>query len=623
MSHIAVSTILFYKNDVSKKFIQFIVPSLIDYVVSTQDQVTLIITNNAPDNDVSSIVDLANQLNQDKKITIKFLDHRENVGFSKGHNLAFQSTPSDYFLLINNDLFITEPHWLEKMLTPLAEEKVAWVGATNSPRILLSDGRGWWGESADQPSDYLEASLLFGKSLLINKYGLFAPDIHFVYFEDSDLALRYRQLGYQIKSVDIQHEHLRGVSADKVYGNRLHAIQSINQSRFFSRWGNYLKNRKTHHKILLNLYSVGWGDVWNCLPSIFTLLRDHPQATIEIELGQDFLFPFFQINDQIIIRKTNNPLNNEQISRLNQIYDRVFCINNILYGDLTYLADNIAASLGVDPDYRSAESYAGKIIESSSNPLHSSGIKKYAVIHCDVRRDDWEGRCVPPEKFLPVINILKKHGFTTVLVGLPNNQLNYQLLSQAVDRDLSGQLDFLQLAKVIKEANLFIGLDSGPLHLAQTFHIPTLGVFGATNPFSRIKNWRNSTALMNWSLDCLGCYHDIIEPGFNYCIKRHQNCVRQIDEQQIAQALQEFISADFQVPINPRLISLVNAWLAKKIQLRTRAEYLQQNQFFPLKQVDYVANNVFASVLIQSLFYKAQQKLKKIIYKFAKLLKIK
>ncbi len=52
--------------------------------------------------------------------------------------------------------------------------------------------------------------------------------------------------------------------------------------------------------------------------------------------------------------------------------------------------------------------------------------------------------------------------------------------------DLSGQLDLVTLAAVLKRASLFVGMDSGPAHLAAAWGRPQIVLFGPTNPF----HWR-------------------------------------------------------------------------------------------------------------------------------------
>ena len=52
--------------------------------------------------------------------------------------------------------------------------------------------------------------------------------------------------------------------------------------------------------------------------------------------------------------------------------------------------------------------------------------------------------------------------------------------------DLAGQLDLPTLAAVLARASLFLGVDSGPMHLAAAWQRPQIVLFGPTNPF----HWR-------------------------------------------------------------------------------------------------------------------------------------
>ena len=52
--------------------------------------------------------------------------------------------------------------------------------------------------------------------------------------------------------------------------------------------------------------------------------------------------------------------------------------------------------------------------------------------------------------------------------------------------DLAGQLDLATLTAVLARASLFLGVDSGPMHLAAACNRPQIVLFGPTNPF----HWR-------------------------------------------------------------------------------------------------------------------------------------
>lgn len=53
-------------------------------------------------------------------------------------------------------------------------------------------------------------------------------------------------------------------------------------------------------------------------------------------------------------------------------------------------------------------------------------------------------------------------------------------------RDLSGKLDLLGLAALIRRATLLMSMDSAPVHLGAAFRTPQISLFGETNPFA----WR-------------------------------------------------------------------------------------------------------------------------------------
>ena len=61
---------------------------------------------------------------------------------------------------------------------------------------------------------------------------------------------------------------------------------------------------------------------------------------------------------------------------------------------------------------------------------------------------------------------------TQVLMGLPVNRVS----------NLSGQTSLLQLENVLSTLDFVIGNDSGGMHLSNALGIPTVGLFGPTDP---------------------------------------------------------------------------------------------------------------------------------------------
>lgn len=85
----------------------------------------------------------------------------------------------------------------------------------------------------------------------------------------------------------------------------------------------------------------------------------------------------------------------------------------------------------------------------------------------------------------------EKYGFACVLTGgrSPEERAHLAAIKRAAHTtliDLAGQIDLLTLAAVIARAALLVTVDSAPVHLAAAAGIPTVALFGPTNPF----HWR-------------------------------------------------------------------------------------------------------------------------------------
>ena len=110
--------------------------------------------------------------------------------------------------------------------------------------------------------------------------------------------------------------------------------------------------------------------------------------------------------------------------------------------------------------------------------------ERFIAVHCqsNYAPKDW-----PADRWNALIPALaEKYSLSIVEIGLSSNLL----VSHPDYRNLCGQLSILETAEVIRRAEYFIGLDSGPAHLANasgTFGfilMGSLGDFSTYNPYS-------------------------------------------------------------------------------------------------------------------------------------------
>ena len=68
-------------------------------------------------------------------------------------------------------------------------------------------------------------------------------------------------------------------------------------------------------------------------------------------------------------------------------------------------------------------------------------------------------------------------------------------------------LDIRDTASYIKRCDLFIGPDSGLMHLAAAVHTKSLVIFGSIPPETRVKYYKTHSSIVLEGLSCLGCWY--------------------------------------------------------------------------------------------------------------------
>lgn len=75
-----------------------------------------------------------------------------------------------------------------------------------------------------------------------------------------------------------------------------------------------------------------------------------------------------------------------------------------------------------------------------------------------------------------------------------------------------------EMAALIAECDVFVGPDSGPMHLAGAMGVKSLVVFGSIPPEARINHYPTHSAIQLNGLSCLGCWYEAC-PIAEKCMK--------------------------------------------------------------------------------------------------------
>lgn len=123
--------------------------------------------------------------------------------------------------------------------------------------------------------------------------------------------------------------------------------------------------------------------------------------------------------------------------------------------------------------------------------LSENGISKkdkFVIVHSGCNKD-WIIKEWPRERFAEVMkSIIKRYNAKIILTGGQNDfETNEEIIKLAklpeeAVFNFAGKLNIHQLAYLISKAKLYVGNDTGPMHLSASVQTPTIGIFGPSTP---------------------------------------------------------------------------------------------------------------------------------------------
>jgi len=130
-----------------------------------------------------------------------------------------------------------------------------------------------------------------------------------------------------------------------------------------------------------------------------------------------------------------------------------------------------------------------------------------------------------PEEFAKVaISMSKTHDI--VIFGGPGEtdiakDIEEKLIQVDIKnyKNLAGKTSISELIEYIGGLDLFITNDSGPMHVAAAFKVPTIAIFGPTK-YRETNQWNNpNQTIISKNLDCAPCMKRVCPLGHHDCMK--------------------------------------------------------------------------------------------------------
>ena len=144
-----------------------------------------------------------------------------------------------------------------------------------------------------------------------------------------------------------------------------------------------------------------------------------------------------------------------------------------------------------------------------------------------------------PEEFAKVASELSSE-YDIIIFGGPNEKdiakdIEKSLIIQGITnyQNLAGNTTIPELINHISKLDLFITGDSGPMHVAAAFNIPTVAIFGPTKD-DETSQWMNDKSIIvKKNLDCQPCMK-------RTCPLQHHDCMNLIKAVDVLNSVKSF-----------------------------------------------------------------------------------
>jgi len=141
-----------------------------------------------------------------------------------------------------------------------------------------------------------------------------------------------------------------------------------------------------------------------------------------------------------------------------------------------------------------------------------------------------------PEKFAQVATILAKQ-YNIVIFGGPSEvdiayDIEKILQKNGIEnyQNIAGKTTIKVLCQKIGGLDLFITGDSGPMHVAAAYKVPTVAIFGPTKD-KETSQWHNPEGvIVKKEMDCAPCMK-------RTCPLKHHECMKLIEAEDVLQAV--------------------------------------------------------------------------------------
>jgi heptosyltransferase-2 len=167
-----------------------------------------------------------------------------------------------------------------------------------------------------------------------------------------------------------------------------------------------------------------------------------------------------------------------------------------------------------------------------------SGLAECPVVAALAPGAAWAFRKWPVERFATVARwIHDEYGGGVVILGSRGDREGGEDILQSIPKtsglNLAGKASLCESIAALKRCHVFLGSDSGPLHLASAAGVPVVGLYGPGD-FTRFRPWPADAKPLSLHLDCSPCGES--------CLYDEPRCILGLTVEHVQTAIREQLS---------------------------------------------------------------------------------
>lgn len=529
-----------------------------------------------------------------EELGVRFFYNDQNSGFSKTVNKGIREATGDIITIVNNDVVMTQDVSKKIVESFELDEKIGIVGALlfyphgtiqhggvitaqGSNRIFAHRG---WHKAIPNAPEVLKKTYILGvtgalmsmRREMLDEIGLFNEE-YFLASEDVEICLRAWSRGWKVYyNPEIQAIHKEGATrgsndTDKKRDHRDWYIREQETQKVFARDLKKLCVPDIRSRVLeAVIRSEGKSSCDQVLIQAPEYVSD---ASVTDESTGDFIVQRSGAFGDVlmatgVIRQLKKAYPNKRIIVATHSQDAVKENPNVdlvlrpgastpsawsLDLDLVYEKDpkrevwktyakaaGLSEDLDLKPEMVSTEKDL-QMLSAKLPPEFLSEGRRIAVVHMGVT---WPSRTWSMESWLTTVRLLSQAGYSVVTVG---RRPDYKVLADYPNVvNMVGYLSVAEIRELCRKATVFVGVDSGILHVAQTTDVPIVGIFTVCDPQFRVyPRAQKSIALVPKS-ECRFCLQAQQPPVTTLSCKFGTNaCLTEITPLDVVAAVEEAV----------------------------------------------------------------------------------